>query len=437
MKDSGVEWIGEIPESWEVARFKDIANLYTGNSISSDDKSKYIINKGNTYPYVATKDILLGSNTVDYSDVLYIPSENTTFKIAVADSVLMCVEGGSAGKKKTYLTQTVTFVNKLCCFAPTNIEGKYLFYILSSKGFEEEFNKYLSGLISGVSISILKNVYLTYPKDKFQQQKIVDILDDKIGRIDQIISETQQSIEELKKYKQSVITEAVTKGLDKKAKMKDSGIEWIGEVPSDSKIVRIKNYFTLKGRIGWQGLTSAEYIDEGPYLITGVDFANGEIDWNKSVHISEKRYEEAPEIHIKEGDLLITKDGTIGKVAITKNTPQKVSLNSGVMLIREKLNNGLNKKFMYYILLSDIFWKWFNLSNIGASTINHLYQGQFYNFSFPLMTIEKQNEIVLYLDYKTKIIDSLISTKEQIINSYEQYKKSLIYEYVTGKKEVE
>ena len=219
--------------------------------------------------------------------------------------------------------------------------------------------------------------------------------------------------------------------------MKNSGIEWIGEVPGDSRIVRIKNYFTLKGRIGWQGLTSAEYIDEGPYLITGVDFIDGEIDWSKSVHISEERYEEAPEIHIKEGDLLITKDGTVGKVAITKSTPQKVSLNSGVMLIREKLNNALNKKFMYYILLSDVFWKWFNLSNIGASTINHLYQGQFYNFSFPLMDVEKQNEIVSYLDHKTRIVNDLIVTKEQIINSYEQYKKSLIYEYVTGKKEVE
>ncbi|HHF7022340.1 restriction endonuclease subunit S [Streptococcus mutans] len=430
MKDSGVEWIGEIPEDWSVSRLKNV--LKERNEKNSPIKTREVLSlmkNGGVIPYSEKGNI--GNRAKE--DV-------SLYKLVYTNDIVlnsMNIIIGSVGKSNYFGAVSPVYYTLYPRYEQYNVD--YYNYVFQTKEFQNNLKGIGNGILEHrmrIQMSKLNNVQLPI-LSSLEQQKIVDILDDKVGRIDQIILETQQSIEELKKYKQSVITEAVTKGLDKKAKMKDSGIEWIGEVPIDSKIVRIKNYFTLKGRIGWQGLTSAEYIGEGPYLITGVDFANGEIDWSKSVHISEKRYEEAPEIHIKEGDLLITKDGTVGKVAITKNTPQKVSLNSGVMLIREKSDNSLNKRFVYYALLSDIFWKWFNLSNIGASTINHLYQGQFYNFSFPLMTIEKQNEIVLYLDYKTKIIDSLISTKEQIINSYEQYKKSLIYEYVTGKKEVE
>lgn len=110
--------------------------------------------------------------------------------------------------------------------------------------------------------------------------------------------------------------------------MKQTGVQWMGEIPSTWNTKRIKYMATLKGRIGWQGLTSEEYQDEGAYLITGVDFANGGIDWDNCVHVPMKRWEEATDIQIEEGDLLITKDGTIGKVAIVTNMPGETSLNS-------------------------------------------------------------------------------------------------------------
>lgn len=125
--------------------------------------------------------------------------------------------------------------------------------------------------------------------------------------------------------------------------MKPSGIDWIGEIPCSWNIKRIKYLAQLKGRIGWQGLTSDEYTDVGPFLITGVDFSNGGINWENCVHITEERWAEAPEIHIKNGDLLITKDGTVGKVAIVENLQGKASLNSGVLLI--KTSNDYNKNF--------------------------------------------------------------------------------------------
>ena len=115
--------------------------------------------------------------------------------------------------------------------------------------------------------------------------------------------------------------------------MKDSGIEWIGKIPSDWDVIRLKNTSTLKGRIGWQGLRTDEYIDEGPYLVTGTDFINGVIDWKTCAHVSDARYEMDINIQIREGDLLVTKDGTIGKTAIAKNCPQKAALNSGVFIV--------------------------------------------------------------------------------------------------------
>ena len=127
--------------------------------------------------------------------------------------------------------------------------------------------------------------------------------------------------------------------------MKPSGVAWIGEIPTDWSTKKIKYLASLKGRIGWQGLTSDEYTDEGPFLITGVDFSNGSIDWDSCVHISEKRWEEAPEIHISNGDLLITKDGTVGKVAIVEGLTDKASLNSGVLLIRT--NPDFDRRFFF------------------------------------------------------------------------------------------
>ena len=211
--------------------------------------------------------------------------------------------------------------------------------------------------------------------------------------------------------------------------MKPSGIDWIGEIPTDWNIKRVKYLASLKGRIGWQGLTSDEYIDEGPFLITGIDFCNGGIDWENCVHITEERWAEAPEIHIHNGDLLITKDGTIGKVAIVDNLTTKASLNSGVLLIRPQVD--YDKKFLFWVLQSDEFWTWFKLKNAGNSTIVHLYQGDFAEFSYTFPMVEEQKAIANYLDAQCSKLDSIIADLEKQIDTLQKYKKSLITETVT------
>lgn len=211
--------------------------------------------------------------------------------------------------------------------------------------------------------------------------------------------------------------------------MKDSGLKWIGAIPSDWEITRIKYMSSLKGRIGWQGLTSEEYQDEGAYLITGVDFLDGGIDWENCVHVPMKRWEEAKDIQIQNGDLLITKDGTIGKVAIVSDMPGETSLNSGVLRIMPF--EGYSRRFLYWVLQSDEFWNWFNYKNAGNSTIVHLYQGDFAEFYYTFPEYQEQERIADYLDKHCTKLDKIIANLERQIELLQKYKKSLITETVT------
>ncbi|MGO0039005.1 restriction endonuclease subunit S [Streptococcus suis] len=212
-------------------------------------------------------------------------------------------------------------------------------------------------------------------------------------------------------------------------RMKDSGIEWIGEVPEEWGITKIKFTTQLNGRIGWQGLTSAEYKEEGPYLITGTDFLDGKINFETAVHIDEKRWFEAKQIQVENGDLLITKDGTVGKVAIIEGLNEKASLNSGVLRIQTTEN--ISRRFLFYVLKSDVFWLWFNYTNSGASTILHLYQNVFDEFSFTFSNVSEQNQIADFLDKKVAQLDKVKSLLEEQIKTLEDYRQSLIYETVT------
>jgi type I restriction enzyme S subunit len=211
--------------------------------------------------------------------------------------------------------------------------------------------------------------------------------------------------------------------------MKPSGIEWIGDIPSDWHIKKIKYLSNLKGRIGWQGLTSDEYTDEGAYLITGTDFDNGNINWNTCVHVSMKRWAEAKDIQIKNGDLLITKDGTVGKVAVVRGLNGYASLNSGVLLISTFV--GFDKKFLYWVLLSDVFLTWFSNKNAGNSTIIHLYQNDFAEFNYSIPVIAEQRAIATFLDIQCSKIENIITELEQQIEILKQYKTSLITETIT------
>lgn len=212
--------------------------------------------------------------------------------------------------------------------------------------------------------------------------------------------------------------------------MRDSGYRFIGAIPKEWQTQRLNSIADLYGRIGWQGLTSDEYTEEGAWLVTGTDFLEGKVNWESCVHIPERRWEEAWQIKLRNGDLLITKDGTIGKLAIVNELPGHASLNSGIMRIVSR-GNQYDVRFMYYVLMSNIFIEWFKDINVGASTIQHLFQGDFKHFVLPFPCIDEQMQIADALDDLIEQIDNEGQLIEKQIDVLERYKKSTIHEAVT------
>ncbi|MCX9025289.1 MAG: restriction endonuclease subunit S [Candidatus Methanoperedens sp.] len=210
---------------------------------------------------------------------------------------------------------------------------------------------------------------------------------------------------------------------------KDSGVEWLGKVPEHWEVWKIKHSTYVKGRIGWKGLTSNDFLDEGAYLVTGTDFVDGKVNWETCYHVSYERFDEDPYIQLKEKDILITKDGTIGKIAIAENLRNKATLNSGIFLIRPLTTNYLND-FMYWILNSEVFSTFISFTKTG-STIQHLYQNVFEDFSFPVPLIPEQRAIAHYLDDRTRKIDSLIEKKQKLIELLKEERSAVINQAVT------
>lgn len=211
--------------------------------------------------------------------------------------------------------------------------------------------------------------------------------------------------------------------------MKESGIDWIGQIPEEWEVIKVKFFTYMKGRIGWQGLKADEFIDEGPYLVTGTDFKNGRVNWDTAYHISQKRYEQAPEIQLKQGDLLVTKDGTVGKLALIDELPDSASLNSHLLVLRP-LFNRYDNHFLYYVLSSLEFKNYFQKVSIG-STMDSLSQEKMGEFIFALPNINEQNSISRYLDKKTAQLDKAKALLEEQIQKLKDYRASLVYETVT------
>lgn len=217
--------------------------------------------------------------------------------------------------------------------------------------------------------------------------------------------------------------------MKKYSSYKDSGIEWIGEIPSEWDFLKVRHTFFLKGRIGWQGLKADEFIDKGPYLVTGTDFQNGQVNWDTCYHISEERYNEAPEIHVQNGDVLITKDGTVGKMAFIENKPEKVSLNSHLLIVRPLLSS-INNKYVYWAFQTSSFDYYKGLSQTG-SIMESLSQEKIASFIMPYPSLQEQTAIANYLDSKCSKIDNVIATQEKRVELLRELKQSIITRAVT------
>jgi type I restriction enzyme, S subunit len=202
----------------------------------------------------------------------------------------------------------------------------------------------------------------------------------------------------------------------------------IGVIPDDWDVLNLGKSSVLKARIGWQGLTTAEYLKSGDYfLITGTDFKEGYIDWDNCVYVEKERYIQDKNIQIKEDDILVTKDGTIGKVAFIDKVPKETTLNSGVFVVRP-INKVYNQRYLYYVLMSEHFKDFLNRLTAG-STISHLYQKDFIFFDFPKPSIKEQTAISNAL-YDT---DTWINSLEQLLTKKRQIKQGAMQELLQPK----
>ncbi len=216
-------------------------------------------------------------------------------------------------------------------------------------------------------------------------------------------------------------------------KYKNSGVEWIGEIPEHWNVKKFNLVSYMKGRIGWQGLKQNEFTQNAndPFLITGMNFKNGIINWEEVYHISDERYEQAPEIQLKDTDVLITKDGTIGKLLYVDSIPypNKASLNSHLLVLRP-LNNSYNPRFLYYQLQSLPFKHHVELTKTGT-TFFGISQEAMGQYRIILPKIEEQKIIANYLDKKTSELDRIIANKQKLIALYEEEKQAVIDQAVT------
>ena len=428
-KNSVVEWIGDIPSHWRKSKFKYVSELQTGNSLNDEQKQLYESENSEEIPYVSSKDIDVDFKTVNYDSGLRIPREDNRFRVSPKGSFLMVIEGGSSGRKMVFLDRDVCYVNKLCSFYSKE-NTKFQYYFVQSNNYQDKFKTSLSGLIGGVSISNLREFELTLPPLS-EQLQIVSFLDTKTSQIDSLIEKTQRKIELLKEKRISLINEVVTKGLNPNVEMKDSGVEWIGEIPSHWMIKKIKHHSEVN--VGLVINPSTYFDDNGTVpIITGKNVKVTGIDLGDVDYITEESNELLWKTKIYEGDLVSMRVGYPGRTSVVKKSESGINCCS---VIITRMSSSIDSKLLEFQLNSSIGKVQVELcqGGMGQQVVNLSDWNEFNVITPPL---SEQNEIVSYLDEQTQLIDKTISVEERRIDTLKEYRQSLISEVVTGKRKV-
>ena len=271
--------------------------------------------------------------------------------------------------------------------------------------------------------------------DISEQTAIANFLDSVTSKIDEAISQQQKMIDLLNERKQIIIQNAVTKGLDPNAKMKDSGVEWIGEIPEDWEVKKLKHVCQAFGRIGFRGYSTTDLVDEGEGCITlsPSNMRNGQMQYEKCTYLSWEKYEESPEIKIHNGDILFVKTGsTYGKSSLVEDLPLEATINPQLLVFK---NFTCNNKFLVYVLQTTTIKTQVELSVIGG-TIPTISQQKILNYVFPYPTVNVQDDIVAFIENKTTPISEAIKVSERQIALLQERKQIIINDVVTGKVKV-
>lgn len=318
-------------------------------------------------------------------------------------------------------------------FTDNYLDKKY-FHFLIRNCYKDEFRRISGGIREGqwdLSADLFADELVLVPPIK-EQIKIVEFLNTKCAEIDTLYSDIEKQIDILEEYKKSIITEAVTKGLDPDVEMKDSGIEWIGMIPKNWNISRLKYELETSMKYG-ASEAGVEYSDDLPRYIRITDITNNNrLKTGGKLSLTEKQ---ANGYMLEKDTVLFARSGgTVGKTFLYKPEYGKAAF-AGYLISAIPDKEKMQAEWLYYFSLSNAYWDWVN-QIFTQATIQNIGADKYSNLPIPIPSINIQNAIVNYLNKKCAEIDYIITDKKKQLETLEQYKKSLIYEYVTGKKEV-
>ena len=419
MKDSGIEWIGEIPKGWKVSRIK---QLFSEVNDRCENGENYTLLSVSEYYGVAPK-----SERISDDDMLTHAETLDGYKICNENDLVMNIM--LAWKRALGVSEYTGIVSPAYCIyrGKQNMCAKYFHYLFRTDVYANLFKQYSTGIIDS-RLRLYPDKFLSL---KCQvpplgvQRRIADYLDRKCSQIDAIIARQQEVIEKLKAYKLSVITEAVTKGLKPDVPMKDSGVEWIGEIPEHWDILKLQAHTRmltpmrdrpekLDGDIPWVRIEDYD----GKYISASKEGLGVSMETVKEMNL--KIY--------PVGSILCTSSCDLGKCAIVAR-----ELVSNQRFINIIPDSNTNSDYLYYLMLSNAE----RLNHLSTGTIQaNLSRKAFEHLMVQFPPISEQKAIAEYLDRKCEAVKLSINKKQELIDRLSSYKKSLIYEVVTGKKEV-
>lgn len=409
MMDSGLDIVGQMPNEWNFVRLRYLCNITTGNSDTQD------ADPDGEYLFYVRSPII----------------ERSTKYTFDGEGILMAGDGAGAGRVFHHAFGKYAVHQRVYRLYNFKINSNFLFYYVSNL-FPSVMDKgSAQSTVPSVRLPMLLNFEVCTPP-LAEQQRIADFLDEKCSEIDSIRSDIQKQIDILNDYKKSVITEAVTKGLNPKVKLKDSGIEWIGKIPEEWNVKKLKYLIRVPLQYG-ANETGVDYEDTLPrYIrITDISMDNKLKDDGKL----SLEFEKAKSYILEDEDLLFARSGaSVGKTFLYKKE-YGLSAFAGY-LIKASFNKGkVCPRFFYYNTLSFCYDSW-KQQAFTQATIQNIGAEKYNTFAIPVPTLSEQKAIADYLDEKCSEIDATIADKQKQLETLDEYKKSLIFEYVTGKKEI-
>ena len=411
MKDSSVEWIGEIPAHWSPIRFRFVAKITTGNQDTQN------ADPDGEYPFYVRSPIVERCN-------------NYTFD---GKGILMAGDGAGAGRVFHLVDGKYAVHQRVYRF----YDFKYMDPVLLKYYLENLFATVMDygsakTTVPSVRLPMIQDFVVCVPPKK-EQDNIVAVLNEKCAHVGSLISNVQAQIEKLKAYKQSLITEVVTKGLDPTVPMKDSGLEWIGEIPAHWEITRKLAFVTTEGiSYGIVKLFDPDDVN-GVKVLRCSDVLEGWIKPDNIRTVMQEVSNEYARTILSGGEVVVNVRGSLGGCAVVPKTMAGYNIAREVAKIA--LNDSMCNRYVMYYLLSRCFVE-YRTSRLSGSVYVGLNIELLSSCPLPNPDLAEQTAIADYLDEKCSQIDRLIAIKQAKIEKLEQYKRSLIYECVTGKREV-